>query len=283
MAAWIKMRHDLADAPEVRRIAKASGLDRDQVVGKLYRFWTWADRHGKNGEVDADLEDVDDQVGQVGFAATLVSVGWLVTSDGGIVIPHWERHFSDSAKVRALGQNRAEKHRNATSVTPSRSRVTQGALPEKIREENPPPPRVAARSAVTEDDLATASATLRAAWAAAVKAGHAQPYRAKAMPEGLQERLADPDWLPEALRAIDHLARCRYFTTPATLIQLCGKGFVDRVLAGQYDEREPAPTRPGPRSPDDRPPPQAWTGDDAARFEATKRAIAEKILQEGAA
>jgi hypothetical protein len=104
---WIKMRHDLQDAPEVRRIARAAGIDRDQVVGKLYRFWTWADRHGKNGEVDADLEDVDEQVGLVGFGAALVSVGWLDSQAGGIVIPNWDRHFSDSAKVRALGQNRA--------------------------------------------------------------------------------------------------------------------------------------------------------------------------------
>jgi hypothetical protein len=284
MAAWIKMRHDLADAPEVRRIARAAGLDRDQVVGKLYRFWTWADRHGKNGEIDADLEDIDDQVGQAGFAATLVSVGWLGTSDAGIVIPHWHRHFSDSAKVRALGQNRAERHRNATSVTPSRSRVTQGALPEKIREENPPlPPRVAARASCTPEAVAEASATLRAAWSAAAKAGHAQPYRAKAMPDGLQDRLQDPDWLAEALRAIDHLPRCKFFKTPVTLIQLCGKGFVDRVLAGQYDEREPSTSRTAPRGLDDRPPPHPFTGDDAARFEATKRALAEKILHEGAA
>ena len=50
----------------------------------------------------------------------------------------------------------------------------------------------------------------------------------------------------EALLAIDHLPRCRYFETPATLIQLCGSGFVTRVLAGQYDEPKPAKPGRGP-------------------------------------
>ena len=199
---WIKLCHDLIDAPEVRRLARATGLDRDQVYGKLFRLWSWADRHGSNGELDAELEDVDDQVGHVGFGAALVSVGWLATQETGIVIPNWERHFSDSAKVRALGANRAEKHRNATSVTRPPDPVTQPPLPEEIRIDiPPPPPREAAQS--------EAAATLRAAWATAAKAGHVQPYRAKAMPDAFSERLAEPGWLDEAVRAIQHLPQCR--------------------------------------------------------------------------
>jgi hypothetical protein len=243
--AWIKLRHDLIDAPEVRRLARATGLDRDQVYGKLFRLWSWADRHGSNGELDAELEDVDDQVGHVGFGAALVSVGWLATQETGIVIPNWERHFSDSAKVRALGANRAEKHRNATSVTRPPAPVTLPPLPEKIREENPPPPP---RGAAPGDP----AATLRAAWATAAKAGHVQPYRAKDMPKGYADRVAEPGWLDEALMAIDHLARCRYFETPATMIQLCGDGFVTRVLAGQYDEPKPAKATRGPIGAEDR-------------------------------
>jgi hypothetical protein len=38
--SWIKMRHDLLDAPEVRRLCRATGLDRDQVYGKLFRLWS---------------------------------------------------------------------------------------------------------------------------------------------------------------------------------------------------------------------------------------------------
>lgn len=243
--AWIKLRHDLIDAPEVRRLARATNLDRDQVYGKLFRLWSWADRHGVNGELDAELEDVDDQVGHVGFGAALVSVGWLATQDQGIVIPNWERHFSDSAKARALGAVRAERHRNATSVTRPPDPVTQPPLPEKTRVDNPPPPPQAAAPA-------EAAATLRAAWATAAKAGHVQAYRAKAMPDAFSERIAEPGWLDEALRAIEHLPRCRYFDTPATMFQLVGPGFVTRVLAGQYDEPKPAKPARGPVGVEDR-------------------------------
>lgn len=243
--SWIKLRHDIFDAPEMRRLARATGLDQDQVLGKLARLWSWADRHGLNGHLDAELEDVDDQVGHVGFAAALVSVGWLATQETGIVIPNWERHFSDSAKVRALGANRAEKHRNATSVTRPPGPVTLPPLPEEIRGDNPPPPPQAAAPAGAE-------ATLRAAWAVAAKAGHVQPYRAKAMPKAYGDRIAEPGWLDEALVAIQHLPRCRYFETPATLIQLCGEGFVTRVLAGQYDDPKPAKAGRGAPGADDR-------------------------------
>jgi hypothetical protein len=95
------------------------------------------------------------------------------------------------------------------------------------------------------------------------------------------DRLAEDGWFAKALAAIEALPRCKYFRDPVTLPQLVSKGFVDKVLGGQFDNARDQ--RPGPRGPDDRPPAPAWTGDDAARFEATKRAIAEKILQEGAA
>jgi hypothetical protein len=258
MGNWIKMRHDLYDDPDVRRVARATGLDRDQVVGKLFRLWSWADRHGVNGLVSAEIEDLDDQVGHVGFGAALVSVGWLGTPDGGIEIPHWDRHFSDSAKVRGLAGQRAEKHRsrqrNATRVTDPPDGVTQGALPDKNKNRGdipPPPPR----------DAAQDQAALRAAWAKAAKAGKVQPYRAKSLPPALAERLAEPGWLDEALLAIEHLPRCRFFSTPATLFQLVGAGFVQRVLAGQYDDPKPAKGARGPAgATEDR-----RTADEAAR------------------
>jgi len=106
-----------------------------------------------------------------------------------------------------------------------------------------------------------------------------QPYRAKGLPPALDERLAEPGWLEEALRAIDHLPKCRYFDTPATMFQLVGAGFVQRVLAGQYDDPKPAKGGRGPGQADDRPPAKAWTGDDAARLEATKRALAGKMQE----
>ncbi len=271
MGNWIKMRHDLIDAPEVRRLARATGLDRDQVTGKLFRLWSWADRHGTNGLLDAEIEDLDDQVGHVGFGAALVSVGWLETQEGGIVIPHWDRHFSDSAKVRALAGQRAEKHRakrrNAPSVTGPPDGVTQDALPDKNRGDNPPPPP---RDAVQDE------ATLRAAWTKAAKARKVQPYRAKRPPDGLAERLSEAEWLDEALRAIDHLPNCRFFDTPPTMFQLVAPGFVQRVLAGQYDAAKSTPPRGHVRrGDDDRPPPRQFDGEMAERKRLTLAKLAD--------
>jgi hypothetical protein len=287
---WIKMRHDLIDAPEIRRLARATGLDRDQVYGKLFRLWSWADRHGVNGHLDAELEDLDEQVGQVGFGAALVSAGWLVPQDSGVVIPHWERHFSDSAKVRALGQNRAEKHRNAGSVTPPHPCVTQGALPEERRGDKrriPPPPREKAAPGAAEKapgaqiPASEDETTLLEAWKSAAKAGHAKPHRSRQLPEALADRLAEAGWLDDALAAIGHLPRCRYFKTPVTLNQLCLPGFAARVVNGDYDDVTlPKAGRPALRALDEPAPPREWRGTDAERFEATKRALAERLQVE---
>jgi hypothetical protein len=70
-----------------------------------------------------------------------------------------------------------------------------------------------------------------------------------------------------------------------TLPQILAPGFVDKVLGGQFDNARDQPARGGYRGgQEDRPPPQAWSGSDAAAFEATKRKLAEQIRsQEGAA
>ena len=260
--SWIKLRHDVLDAPEIRRAARATGLDCDQVLGKLARLWSWADRHGMDGLIkSAMLEDVDEQVGHVGFGATLVSVGWLASNDLGIVIPNWERHFSDSAKARALCAIRAERHRNAPGVTDPPDPVTVEALPEKTREEKKllPLPR--------EGFDKPAWQTLRKAWnAGAGKAWKPVNPHPKAV-----ERLSDPDWLNEALAAIDRLKRCRYFRTPVSLGQFCGPDFVTLCNGGEYDDRPEDRKGDFANTPA---PPKAFTGEVAEAFERTRKKLA---------
>ena len=96
------------------------------------------------------------------------------------------------------------------------------------------------------------------------------------MPDKADDRLGEPGWLEDALRAIQRLHGCRYFDNgKPTLIQLCGGGFVAKVLGGQYDEPKPAKKpRPGERH-DDKPPPRGFTGDAADAFERTRRALAK--------
>ena len=251
---WLKMRHDLADDPAVIRLASLLELDEDAVIGKLFRLWCWADRHTADGHAaGVGLGWVDRMARCDGFGAALVRVGWLVESDEGLTLPRFDRHCSDTAKARALDaarkadiRGRNGNVRPLSGSQPDRIRTEPG--PEKRREENPPPPREASQSG-------EAWATLRAAWAA----GPGRPWKPAAPPDGLADRLADAEWLDEALQAIAHLPRCRFFKTPPTLVQFCGPGFVRRVLGGQYDE--PRAERPagGPADPPKRQLPADFT------------------------
>jgi hypothetical protein len=243
--SWLKMRHDLIDAPEIRRLAKSIGVTKDDVYGKLFRLWSWFDRHSVNGVVAGEeLEAVDELIGTDGFAAALVSVGWLAAQDDGIVIPNWERHNSETAKERALAAVRQERTRGkppdddlSRSERDAPSRSCHGPTVtrlEKTREEILP------------------SRTREAAWEEilqAWKAGPGKAWNRKVPPDGFDARLADPTWVEDAKAAIQRLPQCRWFKTPVTMIQLCASGFVDKVLAGTFDEERTS--RRNPSEPDD--------------------------------
>lgn len=240
---WLKMRHDLADDPAVIRLAVACRIDEDSVIGKLFRLWSWADRHTQEGKADGvGLDWVDRTVRCPGFAGEMVRVGWLEETGQGLTFPRFDRHCSDSAKTRALKKNRMERSRGAARATKApqkddfcgAARATK-APPEKRREEIPPPPH-ACEDGVPDP---AAWATLRDAW----KQGPGAPWTPPDPPDEAVERLAEPGWLDDALAAIARLRACRYFRTAVQLPQFCGPRFVKRVLQGRYDElteRKPA-------------------------------------------
>jgi hypothetical protein len=262
MSSWLKMRHDLADDPAVIRLASLCGLDEDAVIGKLFRLWSWADRHTRDGNVEGvDLAWVDRLAGCDGYGAALVRVGWLAETGEGLSFPRFDRHCSDTAKTRALGKNRAETHRNAASVTPCDDPVTLDALPEKRREELPPLPREGFDKAAWQ--------TLRKAW----NAGKGKPWKPVNPHPKAAERLSDPGWLADALLAIERLARCRYFKTPVSLGQFCGPDFVTLCNGGDYDERNER-KQSGRDFADAPAPPRAFTGDVAEAFDRTRRKLA---------
>jgi hypothetical protein len=258
---WLKMRHDLADDPAVIRLASLCELEEDAVIGKLFRLWSWADRHSRNGDVDGvDLAWVDRLSRCDGYGAALVRVGWLVETGEGLSFPRFDRHCSDTAKARALGKNRAEAHRNAASVTPTPQPVTLGALPEKRREELPPLPREGFDKAAWQK--------LRKAW----NSGKGKQWKPVNPHPKAVERLAQPGWLEDALTAIERLPRCRFFQTAVSLGQFCGPDFVTLCNGGEYDERNQSKQR---RDFGDAPaPPRAFTGPEAEAFERTRRKLA---------
>jgi hypothetical protein len=116
-----------------------------------------------------------------------------------------------------------------------------------------------------------------------VKRKHGKAWCLPTAPDKLADRLDEPGWFEKALAAIEALPRCRYFSDPVTLPQLVAPGFVDKVLGGQFDNPR---QRPGAGRPGEAPAPaplSTWSPGELAAFEATKRAMADKIRQEGAA
>ncbi len=103
---WIKMRIDLRDEPEVMGIARNTGLDRDCVVGKLLRVWGWLSRISRDGSATASRDDVDDIARHAGFSESMTNVGWLSETANGLLFPNFDRHNSQSAKVRAENTRR---------------------------------------------------------------------------------------------------------------------------------------------------------------------------------
>jgi hypothetical protein len=136
---WIKIEHVTPDKPEIHQIAEELGIDSDAVVGKLMRFWIWADQQAINGNAIPVTKTLIDRITYApGFADALLKVDWLQARSGSFAIPHFDRHNGQTAKKRAETNRRVAEHRkrNADSVTNVTQTPLQKALPEKRRDEN---------------------------------------------------------------------------------------------------------------------------------------------------
>lgn len=143
--AWIPMRTDLAGDPAVLGMANALDIDPDLVVGKLHRFWSWADAQSRDGHASVTPTDINCVVGCDGFAQALEKVGWLMIETDYVTIPNWDNHLSRSAKKRAGGARRQQKRREVgnASVTPASHNDVTKALPHNStvhNSKNPPTP-----------------------------------------------------------------------------------------------------------------------------------------------
>lgn len=109
---WIKIETATPDKPEICAIATQLRMDADMVVGKLIRLWSWITVNKISGsDLGVTKEFLDKLVGRKGFADALQSAGWLIETRGKLSMPHFERHNSDAAKVRALTAQRVKRHR----------------------------------------------------------------------------------------------------------------------------------------------------------------------------
>ena len=134
---WIKLQKDTPDKPEVLAISSRMNLDPDAVVGKLVRIWSWFDTHTIDGNANSVTFSLLDRLaGITGFAEQMTFVGWLDQKGHVLTLPNFEYHNGETAKKRALGKNRQDKHRNneESNANSNASSVTKTS-PEKRREE----------------------------------------------------------------------------------------------------------------------------------------------------
>lgn len=108
---------------------------------------------------------------------------------------------------------------------------------------------------------------LREAW----NAGCGINWRSSRPSETVRAALAEEGWLNQAMQAIAHLPKCRYFTDPVTLNQFCKPGFVDEVLGGKWNNPK---RQKGGDFGDAPPPPRVWEGEAAEALERTRRKLA---------
>jgi uncharacterized protein YdaU (DUF1376 family) len=99
---------------------------------------------------------------------------------------------------------------------------------------SPPPPTP------PPGDFADGWEALRTAWNAAW--GDKRQWRSAEPPQEAIDRLGEPGWLDEAIRAIPEIKRgaCAGFKTPPSLRQFCGRdergSFVARMLGGEFTD-----------------------------------------------
>ncbi|EEW5015960.1 hypothetical protein V9V26_001348 [Escherichia coli] len=140
---WIKLEVITPDKPEIFRLAEILNIDPDAALGKVIRFWVWADQQMIDGNAECNARGVtksaiDRITFMAGFADALIQVGWLVETNGVLSLPNFERHNGKSSKKRAVTNERVTKIRelkrkgNAGSVT----QTGQKALPEEEEEED---------------------------------------------------------------------------------------------------------------------------------------------------
>ena len=134
---WIKMRIDIADDPAVIGMASALDITEDEVVGKLHRIWSWADKHTASGFVPRITGKwIDRYINLQGFSEQMQAVGWIVIADDGVTFPSFDRHNGKSAKSRAENTERARDSRKKRDASVTNcERLSQKKCDESVTRE----------------------------------------------------------------------------------------------------------------------------------------------------
>ena len=267
---WCPIDCNLSTKPEVLELVDETGDPADAVIGRLVQLWLWAAMNSEDGSARMTVRRLGKLFGGSDtFWAGVQRVGWLQVDEanGTVAIPGWERRFSSSAKARAQAAVRHARERDG------RSRAHGVGAPPS----DPGRERALELEELGDQKFSSSACggwdEIRAAWHSS---GKLKPWKPDRPPKQNAGLLADPEWCRDALAAIERLPHCRFFKTPPTMLQLFAPGWVDKVLAGSFDE--PQGQKKGGDFGDAPPPPRVFAGTDAARFAAT--IAREKKLRE---
>jgi len=136
---WIKVEKTTPDKPEVLRIARILGIDKDAAFGKLIRIWGWFDGNSVDGHVDGIVdEDIDAIVLLKGFASAMKVVGWIDFNNDAqwVKLLNFDRHNGETAKKRALKNDRQAKWRKNHDENVDNDASTKTSTREEKRRED---------------------------------------------------------------------------------------------------------------------------------------------------
>jgi hypothetical protein len=135
---WLKLELNTADKPEVLKMARILSIDKDAVLGKLVRVWAWFDKNTVDGLVDGVVdEDLDNIAHQQGFCHAMSVVGWLEydNSQQYIKLPKFDRHNGQTAKNRALKNERQARWRSGVDSKETVVETVSASTKASTREE----------------------------------------------------------------------------------------------------------------------------------------------------
>jgi len=112
MGQWIKVEKATPDKPELRQIARLCKCSRAEAFLAFFRWLDYADEATSDGFIEFfGPSDIDDQAGLKGFGAALEAVHWIAFNERGAIVSNFQRHNGESAKKRALTNERQSKWR----------------------------------------------------------------------------------------------------------------------------------------------------------------------------
>jgi len=273
---WIPIDCNLGVKPEVLEVAAATGQPVEVVIGRLVRLWSWAWFITADGTVKGSLAMLSSVAGgDEPFWQAVEQAGWLEVGERTLTIPGWEARFSKAAKRRLVDAQRKTVSREETRVVrnvsakcPQSVRTTadQRRGEERREEENTvtAAPSPASRPQSVRSPAAGGPRwSPTAGWEGITDADRADWAKAYPAASLDQELAKASEWLKANPERAKRKNWRRFLTNWLTRCQ--DKGGSNRGTPANR-----------PRF-DDKPPPRAFVGADAAAFEATKRALAAKL------